>query len=322
MSTPTNNFKLGLFTLVGIGLIIVAIFTFGSRSYFKPTITFETYFPGDVSGLAVGSTVDLRGVPVGRVTKISFSWVEYSDTEPSYIVVEFEMMGDISPLPPGEARTKMIQAVIDRGLRARLKSQGVTGNSILSIEFMDPVANPPAKFPWAPRHMYIPSGGSQIAELLTSLEKTLHNFQQIDFSNINQLVQYDLKSAGRVLDHAGQIDFNNLSTNATALLADLRTSNVRLKALLGDTDDAINKLKLQKLSSDIDGLIAQLQTTVINLQRNLANIDFESLNQTLQNAQRALKQADDILSQLKQYPAGFIFGDPPAAIKNVQPSSP
>lgn len=322
MSTPTNTFKLGLFTLVGIGLIIIAIFAFGARSYFKPTTTFETYFPGDVSGLAVGATVDLRGVRVGRVTKISFSWVEYSDTEPSYIVVEFEMLNEISPLPPGEARTKMLQAVIDRGLRARLKSQGVTGNSILSIEYMDPVANPPAKFPWTPRNMYIPSGGSQIEELLSALEKTLHNFQQIDFSNINQLVQYDLKSAGRVLDHAGQVDFNSIGTNATALLVELRSSNVRLKALLGDTDDTIKKLKLQKLSSDIDNLIMQLQATVLHLQRNLGNIDFEALNQTIENANRALKQADDILSQLKQYPSGFIFGDPPARIKNVQPSSP
>src|ERR1700677_2802906 len=100
MSVPTNNFKLGVFTLGGLTIVIIAIFAFGARSYFQPTTLFETYFPGDVTGLAIGSTVELRGVRVGRVTHINFSWVEYEETHPSYIVVVFEMRDDITPLPP------------------------------------------------------------------------------------------------------------------------------------------------------------------------------------------------------------------------------
>jgi len=321
MSTPTNNFKLGLFTLGGVLIIIVALLAFGARSYFAPNTMFETYFVGDVSGLAVGSTVELRGVRVGKVKKINFSWVEYQDTDPSYIVVVFDIRNDFTPLPPGRARDEMIDLVIQRGLRARLKSQGVTGNSILSLEYLDPAQNPIPHFPWTPANRYIPAAGSQFGELLTSLEKTLHNVQQIDFSNINQLVQYDLKSAGRVLDHAGQIDFNGISTNANMLLASLRDSNDKLKILLGHTDEAVTRMKLQKLSGDVDDLVAQLQTTVAGLQRNLANVDFDALNQTLNNARRALQTIDDVLSQLKQYPSGFIFGSPPPAIPNVQTPS-
>ena len=321
MSLPTNNFKLGLFTLGGVVILIAAIFMFGARNYFEPNTQFETYFVGDVTGLAVGSTVELRGVRVGRVKKINFSWVEYQDTDPSYIVVVFEMRNDITPLPPGKARNEMIEAAIHNGLRARLKSQGVTGNSILSIEYMNPAENPIAKVPWTPANLYIPAAGSQFGELLSSLEKALHNIQKLDFSNINGLVQYDLKSAGRVLDKAGEVDFNGISTNAEALLVGLRASNEKLKALLTHTDDTVSRMKLQKLSSDADNLIGQLQTTGANLQRNLANVDFEALNQTLENARRALQTMDDVLSQLKEYPSGFIFGTPPAAIPNVQTPS-
>ena len=321
MSTPTNNFKLGLFTLGGVIILIVAVLTFGARNYFEPNTLFETYFAGDVTGLAVGSTVELRGVRVGRVKKINFSWVEYEDTDPSYIVVVFEMRNDITPLPPGKARNEMLEAAIKNGLRARLKSQGVTGNSILSIEYMNPAENPIAKVPWTPVNMYIPAAGSQFSELLSSLEKVLRNFQKLDFSNINGLVQYDLKSAGRVLDKAGQVDFNGISTNAEALLVELRASNEKLKSLIGHTDDTVSRMKLQKLSGDVDGLVGQIQTTVANLQRNLANVDFDALNQTLENARRALQTMDDVLSQLKQYPSGFIFGSPPATIPNVQPPS-
>jgi hypothetical protein len=51
----------------------------------------------------------------------------------------------------------------------------------------------------------------------------------------------------------------------------------------------------------------------------LANLDFDALNQTLDNASRTLHEADDVLFELKQYPSGFILGNPPVPIKNVQP---
>jgi len=102
----------------------------------------------------------------------------------------------------------------------------------------------------------------------------------LDFSNINQAVVYDLRSAGRVLDKASQLDFAGISTNAEVLLAELRSSNTELHSLLSNADNAVDKMRLQKLTGDIDDLVGQLQSTVLNLKRNLANVDFDSLNQT------------------------------------------
>ena len=143
---------------------------------------YETYIAGDVTGLAVGSAVELRGVNVGKVRRISFSWSEYQETTPSYIVVEFEMRDDVAPLPPGEARSEMLQSAIKRGLRARLKSQGITGTSILSLEYLNPADNPPVQVPWTPKHTYIPAAPGQFSELLASIDKSLHNFERLDFS--------------------------------------------------------------------------------------------------------------------------------------------
>src|SRR5260221_8136935 len=120
MDTVTNHFKLGVFALCGLSLLIAGILAFGERSYFEPKSLFETYIEGDVNGLAVGSPVELRGVRVGKVTRIDFSWNEYQETEPSYIVVEFEMRNNVTPLPPGAARREMLQSATIRGLRARL----------------------------------------------------------------------------------------------------------------------------------------------------------------------------------------------------------
>ncbi len=319
MSAPANNFKLGLFTLGGLSLLVVGVLAFGARSYFESTTLYETYIVGDVTGLAVGSAVELRGVRVGKVERINFSWNDYQVTQPGYVVVLFEIRDEVAPLPPGNARNELLQAAINQGLRARLKNQGITGTSILSLEYLNPAENPPVEFPWTPKHTYIPSAPGQFGELLASVEKALHNVRQLDFAAINQLLQGDLKSAGQVLDKVDQVDFGGLSTNANSLLTDLRSSNTKLKSFIDDTDDAVKKMKLEKLTRNLDGLIDQLRDTVAKLQPGLANIDFEALNQTMVNARRTIRDLDDVILELKQYPSGFLFGKPPPAVKEVQP---
>ena len=319
MSTTTNHFKLGLFTLGGLAILIAAVLAFGARGYFAPVVLYETYIAGDVTGLSVGSPVNLRGVRVGKVTRIGFSWGEYQETQPSYIVVEFELREDVIPVPNGESRNSMVQAAVKRGLRARLQAQGITGTSILSIEFVDPEENPPVPVPWTPKNIYIPSVPGQIGELLNSVEKTLRNLEHVDFASLNGLLQSDLKSAGKVLDRADQIDFGAVSTNLNDLLTGLRDSNTRLKSLLQDSDDTVKKVKLAKLAGEVTGLVGQLQATVAKLQPGLANFNFDALNQTLTNARRTINDMDQVLLELKQYPAGVLFGQPPPPVKGVKP---
>lgn len=318
MSQPVNNFKLGLFTLCGLALLIAGILAFGLRAYFQPTSEFETYISGDVTGLTVGSAVELRGVNVGKVTHIDFSWTEYQFTQPSYIVVDFEMRNDIAPGSPSAARDTLLQNAIKRGLRARIKAKGITGASILSIEYVNPADNPPVQVPWTPKYTYIPSAPSEFGELLASVQKTLRHLESLDFNTMNRLLVSDLKSAGDVLSNARQFDFGSLSTNANSLLADLQDSNTRLKSLLQDTDDTVQKAKLERLSHDLDGLVEQLQDTVSRVEPGLANLDFNALNQTLANARQTILDLDEVLSELKEYPSGFLFGAPPPPVKGVE----
>lgn len=319
MSKPINNFKLGLFTLGGLALLVIGLLAFGARSYFQPTSTYETYIEGDVTGLTVGSGVELRGVNVGKVTGIDFSWTEYQMTDPSYIVVQFVMRNDIEPGTPGAAQDELLQADVNRGLRARIKAKGITGTSVLAIEYVDPVEYPPEHVPWTPKYTYIPSAPGDLVELLGSVQKVLRNLQGLDFSALNDHVQYDLKSAGNLLDKVGQFDFGGLSTNANDLLTEVRGSNDKLKSLLQDTDNTITRAQLEKLTRDLDTLANQLQDTVARLEPGVANIDFDALNQTLTNARQTIHDLDETLAQLKQYPSGFIFGKPPVPIKGVVP---
>ena len=318
MSKPINNFKLGVFTLCGLAILIAGLLAFGVRTFFEPTSSYETYIAGDVTGLTVGSGVELRGVNVGKVTHIDFSWTEYEATQPSYIVVRFEMRKDIAPRTTVATQNELLQDAIRQGLRARIKTKGITGASVLSLEYVDPIENPPAHVPWTPKNTYIPSAPGEFSELLASVEKVLHDAQNLDFKAMNQGLVSDLQSAGQVLDHARQVDFASLSTNAVALLVEVRESNTRLKSLLQDTDSTLNKMKLQKLAQDLDRLVNQLEDTVAKLQPGLDNINFNELNETIMNARQAINELDETLGKLKQYPSGFIFGSPPAPVKGIE----
>ncbi|MGD0815371.1 MAG: MlaD family protein [Verrucomicrobiota bacterium] len=318
MSAKTSNLKLGLFTLVGLGLLLTGILAFGTWSAVEKKSLFETYVPGDVSGLSVGSAVEFRGVHVGKVTHISFSWNEYQASEPGWIVVVYEMNDDVFPGPPDNGWKGQLQAAIDHGLRARLKSKGVTGTCIVSLEYLDPAADTPIHVPWMPRHTYIPSAPGLLGDLLVSLQTVLHRVEHLDVTALNQLAQTDLKSLGRVLGRVEQVDIPSLSTNAAALLVEIRQSNAKIENFIDETDDTVKKMQLEKLSQDADTLVRQLQDTVGKLEPGLTSVDFDSLNQTLAKARQTIQNINDVLSELKEYPSGFIFGEPPPRLKEVQ----
>ena len=74
MKQKEENLQLqvGLFFIMGLGFVFLAIFLLGSRKgLFTDHYTVYAYFD-DISGLRVGSPVQLAGIKVGMVSQISF----------------------------------------------------------------------------------------------------------------------------------------------------------------------------------------------------------------------------------------------------------
>ena len=69
MSAKPNYFKLGLFILISLFLLLAGIILFGSGLLGQKNIYFETYFKDSVSGLSVGAPVQDNGVQIGTVQK-------------------------------------------------------------------------------------------------------------------------------------------------------------------------------------------------------------------------------------------------------------
>ena len=93
MSQKANYFKLGLFVIGALVAGIVVILVIGSGRWFERKSTIESYFNESVQGLDIGSKLKYRGVVIGEVTKISFTYVVYQQDLPMsqrfrYVLVE------------------------------------------------------------------------------------------------------------------------------------------------------------------------------------------------------------------------------------------
>ena len=67
-TTATNHWKLGLFVLISLFVMIAALFWLGARRFQRTSFPAVTYFDESVQGLDVGSPVKFRGgtSPVAR----------------------------------------------------------------------------------------------------------------------------------------------------------------------------------------------------------------------------------------------------------------
>ena len=74
MSLKANYFKLGLFVLGALVSGVVLLIVIGSGRWFQPKLTIESYFNESVQGLDIGSKLKYRGVAIGEVTRIGFTY--------------------------------------------------------------------------------------------------------------------------------------------------------------------------------------------------------------------------------------------------------
>ncbi len=350
MSQKANYFKLGLFVLGALAAGIAVLIIIGTGRWFERRVTIETYFKESVQGLDIGSKLKYRGVVIGEVTKISFTYVVYQQELPMterarYVMVEAQLQprlvggraaaGDMTS--PDNARME-----VEKGLRLRIAPQGITGTNYLEMDYIDP---PPPVLPieWTPQNVYIPSTPSTVTAFVNAAQEILTRLQHLDIDgtlvNLNTLMAttndrigaIDTKGLSQRADRTlaklettlDGIQAKKVSDEATALLAELRQSNAELRKTLANPT-------LQKLPDDAQAAIAsvknlvsdpKLAKTVANMERIMGRFDrlFGStdtdLATTIENLRQITDNLRDLTENTKRYPASVIFGAPPAPLE-------
>jgi phospholipid/cholesterol/gamma-HCH transport system substrate-binding protein len=318
MSERANHFKIGVFVLIGFGLLLGALFALGIGNIFEKGDVFETYIDGGVENLSVGALVKLRGVTIGKVTSISFINKEQPQYRGQSVLILFEVPRAAGVITAKDNVQQILDAEIARGLRARVEGSGFIGPSLLLLEYVDPKSYPVIPVPWTPKHYYIPSAPSQFSHAFAALEKTLSRTEDLDFSVLLDHTEKLIETANRVVENINRIDFDRLGTNANAFVVELRETNHGLQRTLADAQDAIKGADLPTVSREAQALEARLSSAAIELRRVLASVDTGELNASLANIRSATEELTVLLHTLEERPSAVLFSQPPKPVSSVE----
>jgi hypothetical protein len=352
MSLKANYFKLGLFVVVGVACVAALLIVVGSGRAFQPRITIETYFNESVQGLDVGSKVKYRGVVIGDVTKISFTYVKYQQDLPMsdrlrYVLVEAQLQPKLLGGRQAAEITgaESLAAEVERGLRVRSAPQGITGTNYLEIDYVEP---PPPLLPilWKPDNGYIPSAPSTVTALVNAASEITDRLHKLDVegtvANLNKLMlttnarieAIDTKTLSQRTDRVlakveatlDAVPLGKLSEESLQLIAELRTTNTELRNLLESP-------AVRKLPDDAAAALARIRTivedpaltrTLQNLSRTLGRLDRLAgggevdLAATIENLRQITDNLRDLSEDTKRYPANVILGEPPRPLERAR----
>ena len=140
MSEKANKVRIGAFVIGALALLLIAVAVLSSGQLFSTTLRFVMFFESSIKGLAPGSSVVFRGVPIGRVSDIRMSG-DVNTLEfffPVYVELDTSLMKNlknIAPTPYVDA--PYMETMIQNGFRASLNSQSLlTGQLLIELDFV------------------------------------------------------------------------------------------------------------------------------------------------------------------------------------------
>jgi ABC-type transporter Mla subunit MlaD len=308
MSAKPNYFKLGLFILIALFLLVAAIILFGSGVFEKEKTFIESYFADPVAGLAPGSPVLEQGVQVGVVESISFVRHDYpvpevtnisSPYRPLVRVVFSVQSGRIPEAEEGQKQEHM-DDLVKTGLRLQLSTNILTGQGYIEAGYLDPKRFPVETYPWTPEHLFIPSAPSDFTTMKDSVDKILQRLEQIETEKIAENINDVLVSVDKAVNDARVGTFRDQTGE---FITELRQTNQDLKKLLENPtpkEDLANVAELidqmNMTLTRIDQLILTRSPQVIEMLEN-----FKQMSENLKN----------MTEDLKKNPSELLFSQPP-----------
>ncbi len=279
MSTKASATAIGAFVVGMLVLSLGAAIFFGGALFGSRLGQFgaAVIFTGSVKGLSVGAPVTLRGVKVGEVTDLRVSY----DTRHGQFVIPVTIALDRSELGLAKdaAGSANLRALVDRGLRAQLKTQSLlTGLLYVDLDFLPETA---------PRYVDFETAEPQIPTAPTELEAILQRVSEIDLQSFVQNADRVLRGLAELL---ADPQTQQVPANLNATLLEMRT-------LVATTDRELAALgeRLDTLSIAADDTLAELRT---QLAHTGAGIDasLKTLDATLASVRSASEQASYTLS--------------------------
>jgi len=222
--------------------------------------TFIMYFQGSLRGLSVGAPVDLRGINIGEVKRLS---VEYDRVAGE---LRFPVEVDIFPQRiRSRARSTgaqnvdltdmgghiMIDSMVAHGMRAALKDGNLlTGQKYVAVEVVKGV--PPDKVAWDEHPPIFPTASGGIDEITDSIGSVAKKLDKVPFDQISSHLIATMATLDQTLkttDHLMRNVDSSIAPQVTATLKEAQGAMKNAKdalseggALNNDLGDALVEL--------------------------------------------------------------------------------
>lgn len=298
MDAKPHYFKIGIFVLIAVVLIVVAVVIFGAGLLAQNELYFESYFAESITGLSVGSPLEFRGVRVGHVREIGFVGNVYDLDEIDGVVSRYAPYVRVVTAVPrakmpdfaaGQVE-KALRQMIERGARVRVTSNILTGQAYLEMNYLDPNRFPVEEVPWQPKYVRIPSAPGELTTIKDSIDNILHQMQEIDVKGLILAFQKVLASLDRAINDA---NLGAVSEEARALLRDSREKvaaletekiNADVLELLASLNQAVTDANLPQVSRQMQEVLARMDQKLVALNVKKINADVERLLGSLNRA--------------------------------------
>ena len=319
--------KIGAFVCAAVLLAVVAVVLMGSGPMHKRELLFETFVEETVQGVSEGSAVKYRGIPVGSVKSISFATYDYTDEDvrPDASAEDVDRASryarivlavDTTDMPDSEAFQRFVEEETAKGLRAHMKSQGITGLVYVDLDYEDP-DRPTLPVPWKPKHPYIPMAPSlskTLTDVVQGLSQEIRGFADVreNVTNLAVRIAALVDNANAVLGGVPALvaAASNAVASADAFLRAAKDDAAPLPGLLSETSNLVVSASafLDSVKGDVAGVAASSTNFLAGADATVAGLRTP-LESTLDDLSRASRNLADILDAIRDDP-GRLFQKP------------
>ena len=319
--------KIGAFVCAAILLAVVAVVLMGSGPMHKRELLFETFVEETVQGVSEGSALKYRGIPVGSVKSISFATYDYTDEDvrPDASAEDVDRASryarivlavNTTDMPDPEEFQRFVERETAKGLRAHMKSQGITGLVYVDCDYEDP-GSPTLPVPWNPKHPYIPMAPSlskTLTDVVQGVSQEIRGFADVRANVTNLAVRIaalvDNANAALVGVPALVAAASNAVASADAFLRAAKDDAAPLPGLLSETSNLVVSASafLDSVKGDVAGVAASSTNFLVGADATVAGLRTP-LESTLDDLSRASRNLADILDAIRDDP-GRLFKKP------------
>ncbi len=244
------------------------------RSTFTPTLKFLLLFDQSVRGLTTSSPVEFRGIPIGRITQISFDLVEHQHDPRIPVLIEIDPTLVRPPNTDITTRPDTIFFIeeVRKGLRAGLKTSNfITGSVHIDFDY-HPDA-PAANIGKVGQYATFPTVSTSFAQLEVKLNSLIDKLQAVPLQD----------TMAALNDAAGEA-----------------------KTMAGAARKTLEDPAMQNLPAD-------LKTTLEELRKSMASLGPDGMiqseaGQTLEELRATLASLKALADLLEKKPNAIIFG--------------